>query len=504
MTTNAQVLFIGLDSVEPELVVEMCDAGELPVLQSLREKGIWGLNANHSGFGNGVMWPCLFTGVNPAKHGRYFYHQLKSGTYETFFFKEDTDFKHEPFWAELSRAGKRVAVIDVVRAPLSKDLNGIQIADWLTHDRMDIARSWPPELMKTIIDEYGDDPLGGASDAAGRGAQDYIELCSQMNARIDTKTDMSCAYLDKGPWDLFMTVYADPHDVGHQCWHLHDKSHSQYDSEIVAQIGDPIKQMYVQIDQAIGRLMEKAGPDATTVIFGGPGMESGYTANFLVDQILRRLEGPEGAQGLTYVDSLKKLYRAVTPPSVRNRLAHLGQRSEQKMLASDRRGRKAFSVPHNENSGAIRINMAGREPGGQVQPGPECDAYIAELTRNLKEIKNLETGEPLVKEVYRVSDQCNGDYLNDLPDLLVAWHRPNPIRKIGSPKIGEIEAKYPGSRTGDHTPNGLFFAQGPAIKEARQINEHTVMDISRTVEALLNVTPQDTDGQVISEFIAAE
>ncbi len=502
--TKAKVLFVGLDSIEPELALKMCDAGDLPVLHSMREEGVWGMNATPPGFGNGVMWPCVFTGVNPAKHGRYYYHQLRSGTYQTFFFKEDTDFKHEPLWAELSRAGKRVAVIDMVRAPLTKNLNGIQIVDWLVHDREDVPRSWPPELIKTVIDRYGDDPLGGSSDAAGRKAADYVELCDRMAERIGTKTEMSCAYMDEGPWDLFMTVYADPHDVGHQCWHLHDPSHPQYDAQLAVEIGDPVKRMYVQIDQAIGRLVEKTGPGATVIVFGGPGMESGYTANFLLDQILRRLEGPEGTEGLTYVDTLKKVYRAVIPPALRNRLAHFGQHLEQELLASDRRRRKCFTVPHNENSGAVRINLVGREPDGKVQPGPERDAFIETLTRDLMDITNLETGEPLVGEVVRVSDQYTGDYLDDLPNLLVVWHRPNPIRKIGSRRIGAIEAKYPGSRTGDHTPRAIFFARGPGIVPVGQISETSVLDIGRTVEALLGVTPEDMDGGPIPEVTAAE
>ncbi|MFB3135498.1 MAG: alkaline phosphatase family protein [Rhodospirillales bacterium] len=501
MDPKAKVLFVGLDGIEPELALKMCDAGDMPVLQSMREEGVWGMNATPPGFGDGVMWSCVFTGVNPAKHGRYFYHQLRSGTYQTFFFKEDTDFKNEPLWAELSRAGKRVAVIDMVHGPLIKDLNGIQIVDWLVHDREDVPRSWPPELIKTVIARYGDDPFGGTTDAARKKAADYVELCDRMAERIRTKTEMSCACLDEGPWDLFMTGYADPHDVGHQCWHLHDPSHPRYDAQLVAEMGDPVKRMYVLIDQAVGRLVEKAGPGATVIVFGGLGMESNYTANFLLDQILRRLEGTEG---LTYVDTLKKVYRAVTPPALRIRLARFGQRREQKLLVSDWRRRKCFTIPHNDNSGAVRINLAGREPDGKVQPGPECDAFVEALTRDLMDITNLETGEPLVGEVVRVSDQCAGDYLDDLPDLFVVWHRPNPIRKIGSRRIGVIEAEYPGSRTGDHTPRAIFFARGPGIVPVGQIGETPVLDIGRTVEALLGVTPEDMDGDPIPEVTAAE
>lgn len=503
MNPNAKVLFIGLDGFEPELALEMCAAGDMPVLQSLRESGVWGMNASPPGFGDGATWSSVLTGVDPAKHGRYFYHQLKSGTYQTFFFNEDTDFKHEPMWAGFSRAGKRVAVIDMVHGPLTKGLNGIQIADWLVHDRSDVPRSWPPELIKTVINRYGDDPFDGQADTPGRKAHDYIDLCELIRQRVETKVEMSCAYLDQGPWDLFMTVFADPHDLGHQCWHLHDPSHPQYDAQLVEVIGDPVRQTYIQIDRGIGRLIEKAGPGATVMILGGIGMESGYTANPVMDQILRRLENPVGAKGLTYVDTLKKVYRALAPPALRKRLARLGQRSEQKLLASDRRARKCFLVPNNDNCAAVRINLVGREPDGKVEPS-ELDAFIEGLTRDLKDIINLETGEPLVDEVVRLSEHCAGDHLDALPDLFVTWNRPKPIRKIGSPKIGEIETRYPGNRTGDHTKRMLLIASGPGITPAGQIFGTSVMDIGPTLGALLRVTTQDMDGGAIPEIAAAD
>jgi predicted AlkP superfamily phosphohydrolase/phosphomutase len=98
-----------------------------------------------------------------------------------------------------------------------------------------------------------------------------------MLERAETKSKMSCAYLDQGPWDLFMTVYGEPHDIGHQCWHLHDPSHPLHDPKLRELIGDPIKQTYTQIDSGIGRLVEKAGPEATIIVVGGLGMESGYS-----------------------------------------------------------------------------------------------------------------------------------------------------------------------------------------------------------------------------------
>ncbi|MFM7408778.1 MAG: hypothetical protein ACKO3K_19515 [Cuspidothrix sp.] len=113
------------------------------------------------GFSNGAMWPSLFTGVNSSKHGRYNYLSIKPGTYNfNHLFEEDTDYQISPFWVDLSKQGKRVGIVDVPRAPLTPDINGFQIADWLTHDRRNaITRSYPENLAKNIIETFGEDEI---------------------------------------------------------------------------------------------------------------------------------------------------------------------------------------------------------------------------------------------------------------------------------------------------------------------------------------------------------
>lgn len=497
MSTKAKVLFIGLDSAEPQLLLDWIATGDLPVLRAMQERGVMGRIAAPVGFGNGVFWPSFFTGVNPAKHGRYFCRQVRPGTYQASMFREDTDFKRDPMWAVLSRADKRVAVIDMVRAPLTKDLNGIQLVDWMTHDRTGPPRSWPPDLVDKVIAQYGDDTLGGHSDATGRGESEYIALCNRMLERVETKTAMSCDFLGQGQWDLFMTVYADPHDIGHQCWHLHDPSHPRHDAALAGKVGDPIKNIYRAIDRSMERLIQAAGPEATVIMFTGPGMGPGYTSNFLLDQILRRLESGPAADGLTYVDAIKSVYRSIVPHSLRNRLRSTAERSEEAMLASDRRRRKFFSVPHNENSGAIKFNVVGREPDGKVRPGPEAEAICDALIRDLKEIVKLDTDEPLVEDIVRVHEKYHGEHVNELPDLLVIWNRKTPITAFGSPKIGKIEVDYPGNRTGDHTPRGLLIACGPGVLPGTLSNEVSVMDVGATVLSWLGSAMPDADGAAI-------
>jgi len=503
MSSNVRALFLGLDSAEPDLIRKWCQSGDLPVLASLQKESVWGGTTTPAGFGNGVVWPSLFTGVNPGKHGRYFYRHVRPGDYQASPFVEDTDFKWPPIWQSASDKNKRVAVIDMVRAPLTRDINGIQLADWITHDRAGPTRSWPVDLVSDAIAQFGADPLDGCSEAIGRGHAEYKVLCDQMLARVAAKTELSLHYLKQGPWDLFMTAYAEPHDVGHQCWHIHDPSHPKFEPELARLVGDPIKNTYVAIDEGIGRLLKCVGPETVVVVFTGPGMGPDYTANHMLDRILRRLESGAGAAGTTFVDGLKSTYRRIAPPLLRNSLRKVAERSEEAMLIKDRKQRKYFAIPHNENAGAIRINLIGREPNGKVRPGAEYDDICATLKEDLMSIVNAETGEPLVSQVVKVAETCHGDHINELPDLLSVWHRPAPINKVRSPKIGEIGGSYPGNRTGDHTPRGLFFLRAPGV-EPHEISEPvSVMDIGATISRFLGISTAELDGVPIAEPTAA-
>jgi predicted AlkP superfamily phosphohydrolase/phosphomutase len=465
----------------------------LPVLQRLRGNGAWAKVRAPRGFGDGAIWPSLFTGVNPGRHGRYFYRQLKLGTYDIENFKQDTDFGHRPLWEYLSQAGRRVAVIDMVRAPQSKNVNGIQISDWTTHDRTGPMRSSPSQLASEVIARYGSDPFNGISDVQKeRTAEEYKALRDAMIDRVHTKTALCENYLQQDSWDLFMVAYAEPHDIAHQCWHLHDPTHALYDPRWVERFGDPVKDVYRALDSAIGRLLECAGPETTTVVFGGPGMEPDYTGNFLFDQVLRRIDGRPDRDRNLIPHALVSRLRPATIQSLGQRINHA------KYMYSMSR-RKCFAILHNESAGGVRINVVGREPAGCVKPGAEYEAVCRSLTKDLLDLVNTETGKPVIKEVVRVADECHGQRLETLPDLLAVWAREAPIRAVTSPKIGIVTGTPGiGARTGDHNSDCVLFVQGPRVTRRGPIDPMAVEDIAPTITSLLDFALPDCDGAPVS------
>jgi predicted AlkP superfamily phosphohydrolase/phosphomutase len=82
-TKSPRVIAIGLEAVDPDLVERWCAEGHLPVLASLRERGVWRRLRSSTEISSGTMWSSIATGTLPAKHGNFFFHrQLKPGTYQ--------------------------------------------------------------------------------------------------------------------------------------------------------------------------------------------------------------------------------------------------------------------------------------------------------------------------------------------------------------------------------------------------------------------------------------
>jgi predicted AlkP superfamily phosphohydrolase/phosphomutase len=330
-------------------------------------------------------------------------------------------------------------------------------------------------------------------------------LRSDVLARIAQKAALSHHLLDRGGWDLFFTVFGEAHCAGHQLWHVHDRSHPAHDPQLAGALGDPVEDTYRGIDAAVGRLLERVGPDTTVLVICSHGMGPCYGGNFLLDEVLRRLEHvPPAAPGWRARDPFLWCWQR-TPEAVRARLAPLRDRVVREIKHAPTpldATRRCFQVPSNDGCGGIRINLVGREPRGRIHPGNECDAFCAMLTQELLALVNVDAGTPVVRHVWRTADLYRGPFVQQLPDLLVEWNREAPIARVFSPTTGEVTGVNPQHRTGDHTLDGLFFAFGPSVMPRAFDEPVSGMDVAPTVGALLGVEIPGVEGHPITAVAA--
>jgi predicted AlkP superfamily phosphohydrolase/phosphomutase len=493
MTIPPKVFFLGLDAASRDLVLPWSEEGLLPTFRSLCETSLWGTTSNAPGLYTGSVWPTLWTGLTAGRHGCYYYEQLKPGTYEIEEFLGD-QIKAEPFWNVLGRSGRRLALFDVPKVGLCKNINGIQIADWGTHEVDMDACSWPPGLIDEMHERHGASPFRRC-DWVMDGPDPERTLRDMLLTRIQRKVAIAEDLLAREPWDLFMTVFADSHCAGHQCWHVHDESHPRHDAALAARLGDPVLQVYVALDAAVGRLLRAAGPETTVIVLLSHGMSVHNDATYLLDDILRRLEGIRPPVARFLLDRARRAWKML-PVSFTERFRTMARAVNQMPDAPDRSQRRCFAVPTNANCAGIRLNLAGREPAGLLRPGAECDEFCRRLIADLYQLVDPASGRPLVREVLHSRDVFFGEHVADFPDLLVRWQRDWPITGAASPKVGKIVREDDTTRrTGDHRPEGLYFISGPGITPGKQSAPVRTEDFAPTMAALLNVELPDVDGR---------
>jgi predicted AlkP superfamily phosphohydrolase/phosphomutase len=499
---STRVLLIGIDSADGDLLRRWSGDGTLPTIGRLRQQGITlSLEALH-GFGDDALWPSFSTGTSPARHGRYYFKQLQPGSYRSEYFGNEL-FRQLPFWIPLSHAGRRLAIIDVPKSPFVEGLNGVEIADWLVHGRdVPQARSWPSKFADEVVSRFGPPPPSVCGMlSAGLDRRGFHDLIGWLRKSVGQKNDLSESLLSRGSWDAFFTVFKESHCVSHMCWHLHDHCHPLYDQLDAESIGDPVQAIYRELDSAIGSLLRCCGPDTTVIVFSLIGMGANITGNPLLGEILRRLEPSHTGHTVNTFSALRSVWRFL-PPRIRKSLHQPRKMALSHETAQAYRARKFLMLDHNEAAGAIRLNVAGREPNGRIAWGEEYDATCRALTQALMEIRDGNSGLPLVESVLPVRTIYPGELADRLPDLLVVWTRQRPIASAVSPRIGEVRLPYPKLRPGNHLPGGLLIARGPGIRPGAEHEAAAVTAIAPTIAALLGDRLPNCDGQPIEGLCA--
>ena len=125
---------------------------------------------------------------------------------------------------------------------------------------------------------------------------------------------------------------------------------------------------------------------------------------------------------------------------------------------------------------------------GVVEPGEEYDALCEELTRAFLSFRDIETDQPIVKEVYRMDDfGRDAPYRDRLPDLAIRWGDISAMHSSGirSEEYGEIHwndgGKLRSGRPGNHHREGWFVAVGDEIRAGTRTKEHRTVDLVPTI-----------------------
>jgi predicted AlkP superfamily phosphohydrolase/phosphomutase len=518
MKARPKLLFLGICAGNHEDFLEWGRTGVLPTLQGLLARGLVGRTRNVPALFIQCTWPSFYTGTGPARQGIHSWVHLKPGSYETYRAYTPDHVRTTPFWDLLSTAGKRVAILDIPLSRPSSRINGIQLVEWGAHDATHGFATSPASLADEVIARFGVHPQRGLCDA-DRSAAQIKEFRDGLLRGVAGKTAVTKHFLAQEDWDFFAQVFTESHCIGHQAWHLHDRAHPRFNESDHALVGDPVLDVAVAVDRALGEVLADVDENTTVVLLASHGFAAKYAAQFMLPDILLALgvakrsasasDGPVPSKVKQVLDPVLTGMWQRTPQRARNLLEPLRRRTRELVAAPPRDAQvpldpaagKCFLLVQGNTHGAIRVNLVGREPAGKIHPGAEYEAFVESLTRDLLDIVNIETGRRIVNRVIRTSELFWGEGTEHFPDLLVEWVGADPVRAVRSPKIGRIDKEYDYCRSGEHTQAGMFVAVGPGIAQGRLDREVSILDFAPTFCEALGVDCDQFDGSPIAEIV---
>jgi len=499
--TGKKVIAIGLDGAEPALIKKWSQQGLLPNLARLQQKGVLRNLQSTVDLANGSTWTSINSGVTPAKHGMVYYHrQLKPGTYQirTKKYIENTC---EPFWNILSRQGKRVAIFDIPTNVHQDNLNGIQIISWGTTGEDGKEPYGISHVPSEVYEMFGRHPFEHWQPMRLKTRKMLDRFSKGLVKGVQQRTKIAKWLQDKEDWDLFYMVFTETHWAGHAFWHLMDEEMPTHDPVFAKDYGDVIFRVYQEVDKALGELLEDID-DKAVVIFSNTGMGPNYSARHLLPVVLSRL----GMDGAPWKQSKLRYITRQLENWLRSRLVKWtklwlpeswwkDRRYQLEFLRHNWKECSAFAVP-NDHTGAIRVNLKGREPLGIIEPGDAYDTLLNELAVKLLQLVNPATGNKVVQKVIKVRDAYQGERLDELPDLIVKWRNDAPVFSLTSPIIGRVSGTLKVPRSGTHRMNAYYLGlgDGPVNNTNDAI---TLLDIAPTILSILDsAIPESYAGNV--------
>ncbi|MEM9502527.1 MAG: alkaline phosphatase family protein [Cyanobacteria bacterium P01_E01_bin.43] len=489
------LVILGIDAGDPNLIQRWVEAGDLPNISALMQRGCWGrVTGPELVFEDGV-WVNLFSGTSAGDHGYHYYRQLqKPGSYELYPCW-GPDFNSPAFWTYLQGTDKRVALMDVPEVLPNSELEGIQLADWAVHRPL-VPPSAQPITLLADVKRYVGPQLTIEEDFESSLENDRA-IHHRLLQRVQKKGALVRQLWNREAYDLMVAVFAESHTGGHQLW--------SYQAADNSPLRDGVRSIYQAIDREIGLILAQLPETANVCVVSPLGLQDQYPTGGLMADFLQKLgyrvppEPTEQSLTLSPMD----LLRRILPESLRIALSQFLPRNTRERLLSqqfqsgtDWSKTTVFMIP-SEFTSYLHVNLKGREPMGIVEPGADYEALLHRLESDLRQLVDPRSGEPAVQDVMRPRELFGEAAHPTLPDVVVKWRPGNYFMEtVVHPQVTLRQEKSEFFRGSDHNQAGFMAAAGPDIQPKGAISDIPLRDLAPTFMTLMDrPVPTEMPGQ---------
>lgn len=499
------VYILGLDGASPELLEKYIEDGDLPNFDELRSEAS---NARLETIFPPVTpaaWTSFFTGKNPGKHGIFDFsvlndqNEFEVATLDTV----DTD----TIYDILDRHGMKIGSFGVPMTYPPRDVDGYMISGIPVPE---LNRSTvTPEKLWDDIEEMGGMNLY-PKEFTGENQEEYVESHLEQ---IHQFRDVFFSILDDHELDFSISVFQNTDSMAHWMWKYIDENHPDHEPGYE----DCLRKVYMEMDQILEGIRSRMDEDDFLIVMSDHGhgrvKKNLYLNNLLAEEGLLKFERTPGTyfrralfrMGIT-LDLAHHLIQRLGLKGVVRSAAMKNEEDGKSLLTrlkdliflSDR------DVDWDRTRAYVKGNF-GQVFLNQNLDEDEREQTIDEVKQLFYSVEDPETGEQIIEEIRTKEEMYDGDNLDSAPDLLFLSknleYMPGRHFEFGSRKI----VKSSPLRTGHHKMEGIFFVEGPGIKQGEKIETRSIMDVAPTVLHMLGIpVPEDMDGEPVEEAYEEE
>jgi predicted AlkP superfamily phosphohydrolase/phosphomutase len=464
-------LIVGWDGADHDVLRPLLEAGDLPVLASLIERGAYGDCLSTVPSHSWCAWPSFMTGLNPAGHGVFDILEHRPGVNRrlpvTF-----ASIKAPTIFDDLGTAGKTSIVANVPLTFPPPAWKGKVVAGGV----LPASRTYThPAELQAELDRAAPFPVNGMSWTTFRNRpQDFLAECEAITAKRQLAFEH---LLDTTDWDVAVIVYVSTDRIQHCLMEYLNPRHPRYAELRSTPVAARARGVYRMLDEGLGALLERTTADDLVIFMSDHGHQP-CTRACTMDRILEHLGFLRFGRGSSAFDLVRwgpgrRIARRIYD------LLKLHGRVSIPASPIDWGRSRAYTSVVSTGEG-VSVNLAGREPRGIVDP-KDYERVRDELAEALASFRDPDTGAAPIARIHRKEEVLSGPFLDTAPDLLLV---PAPFYSLTHARTMVEDADW---LSGDHRLEGVLVATGPEVTPGPLPVPARLIDLGPTVLAALEV-----------------
>jgi len=353
-----------------------------------------------------------------------------------------------------------------------------------------VMLSYPAEFAPELLNRFGNFKTYGWDSETWALNENVIGdsvFMDDLLANWDLKAGMVFDLMKEDDWTLFSAVFQGTDHVSHMYWRFIDKTHPMYDPELDELYGDSILTVYKRADDLVGKVMDEILREGDQlIVMSDHGFQTWHKAVNINTWLVENgylAEKHSVLGGLFQGSEDSSVYNLFTPDS-------------QFFGWVDWSESRAYAL----GLGQIYINLEGRESQGIVTENERGD-LIDEIIEGMRDMRDPETGEKLLVNVYRADEIYHGDSMEYAPDIVVGFAPGYRVSwqtclGVAASDLVEVNAR---KWSGDHcsfdasTCRGVLFTTVPLT-----VDDPNIIDLTPSILDLFGIDkPSRCDGRVI-------